>query len=34
MPVLIDAVEAGLTLGEACDVYREVYGTYSDPGMI
>lgn len=34
MPVLIDGVEAGITLGEACDVYREVFGVYRDPGTI
>lgn len=34
MPVLIDIVEAGVTLGEACDVYREVFGVYRDPGLI
>ena len=34
MPVLIDAVEAGMTIGEASDIYREVYGVYTDPGMI
>ncbi len=34
MPALIDAVDAGATLGEVSDVYREVFGTYTDPGMI
>ena len=34
MPALIDGVEAGITLGEACGVYREVYGEYRDPGTI
>jgi methylmalonyl-CoA mutase, N-terminal domain len=34
MPALIDAVDAGVTLGEVCDVYREVFGIYSDPGLI
>ena len=34
MPILIDGVDAGLTLGEVSDVYREVFGIYTDPGMI
>jgi methylmalonyl-CoA mutase N-terminal domain/subunit len=32
MPVLLDAGRAGCTLGEICDVYREVFGEYRDPG--
>ena len=31
MPALIDAVRAGATEQECCDLYREVFGTYSDP---
>jgi methylmalonyl-CoA mutase, N-terminal domain len=31
MPVLIDAAAAGATIGEACDVFREVWGRYRDP---
>jgi methylmalonyl-CoA mutase N-terminal domain/subunit len=34
VPVLIDAVDAGVTLGEVSDIYRKVFGTYSDPGML
>jgi methylmalonyl-CoA mutase, N-terminal domain len=34
MPVLIEGVEAGVTLGEASDVFREVFGVYRDPGLI
>ncbi len=34
MPVLIDGVDAGLTLGEVSDIYREVFGVYKDPGML
>ena len=34
VPVLIDAVEAGVTLGEVSDIYRRVFGVYSDPGML
>jgi methylmalonyl-CoA mutase N-terminal domain/subunit len=32
MPALIDAVQAGATEQECCDLYREVFGTYTDPG--
>jgi methylmalonyl-CoA mutase N-terminal domain/subunit len=28
MPTLIDAVDAGATLGEICDVLRAVFGTH------
>ena len=34
MPILIDGVDLGLTLGEVSEVYREVFGIYTDPGMI
>ena len=34
MPVLIDAVDKGVTLGEVSDLYREVFGIYTDPGLI
>ncbi len=34
MPVLIEAVDVGVTLGEVSDIYREVFGVYSDPGTI
>jgi len=34
MPVLIDAVDDGVTLGEVSEVFREVFGVYSDPGDI
>lgn len=34
MPALIDGVDVGVTLGEVSDIYREVYGVYSDPGLI
>jgi methylmalonyl-CoA mutase N-terminal domain/subunit len=34
VPVLIDAVADGVTLGEVSDVYRKVFGVYSDPGML
>jgi methylmalonyl-CoA mutase N-terminal domain/subunit len=34
VPILIDAVDAGVTLGEVSDVYRRVFGVYTDPGML
>jgi methylmalonyl-CoA mutase N-terminal domain/subunit len=34
VPVLIDAVAEGVTLGEVSDIYRKVFGVYSDPGML
>lgn len=34
VPVLIDAVEVGVTLGEVSDIYRNVFGVYTDPGMV
>ncbi len=33
MPYIIDAVKAYATLQEICDVWREVFGEYHDPGM-
>jgi methylmalonyl-CoA mutase N-terminal domain/subunit len=33
MPFLIEAVKAGATLQECCDVYRKVFGRYRDPGI-
>lgn len=33
MEPLIDAVRAHATLQEVCDVFRNVYGEYSDPGI-
>jgi methylmalonyl-CoA mutase, N-terminal domain len=34
IPALIAGVEAGVTLGETSDIYRDVFGVYSDPGML
>ena len=34
MPVLINAVDFGVTLGEVSDVFREVFGVYRDPGLL
>ncbi|MHC4839620.1 MAG: acyl-CoA mutase large subunit family protein [Planctomycetota bacterium] len=31
MPTVIDAVETYATVGEICDVLKEVYGTYKEP---
>jgi len=31
-PIIV-AVEAGVTLGEICDVFREVFGVYRDPAF-
>jgi len=32
MPALIEAVRAGATEQECCDLYRQVFGVYTDPG--
>jgi methylmalonyl-CoA mutase N-terminal domain/subunit len=34
MPVLVDAVKAGCTVGEVADVYRSVFGVYQDPAWL
>ena len=34
MPLIIDAVRAYATLQEICDVFRQVFGTYRDPGIV
>jgi methylmalonyl-CoA mutase N-terminal domain/subunit len=34
MPVLVEAVKAGCTVGEISDVYREAFGVYRDPAWI
>ena len=34
MPVIIEAVKADVTLGEVCDVFREVFGVYRDPVFV
>jgi len=33
MPYCIDAVKSLATLQDICDIYREVYGEYKDPGL-
>jgi len=33
MPYCIAAVKERATVGEICDVYREVFGEYRDPGL-
>jgi len=34
MPFIIDAVKEYATLQEICDVFRQVFGIYRDPGLI
>jgi methylmalonyl-CoA mutase, N-terminal domain len=34
VPPIIAAVEAGVTLGEISDVFREVFGVYRDPAFL
>jgi len=34
MPVVINAVKAGATLGEISDLFREVFGVYRDPAFL
>jgi methylmalonyl-CoA mutase, N-terminal domain len=31
---IVEAVEAGVTLGEICDVFRRVFGVYRDPAFL
>jgi methylmalonyl-CoA mutase N-terminal domain/subunit len=31
MPSILEAVKAYASVGEICDVFREVYGVYRDP---
>jgi methylmalonyl-CoA mutase N-terminal domain/subunit len=33
LPYIIDGADVGVTLGEVSDIYRDVFGVYSDPGM-
>jgi methylmalonyl-CoA mutase N-terminal domain/subunit len=33
MPFCIAAVKDHVTVQEICDVYREVFGEYRDPGL-
>ncbi len=34
MPPIIAAVKANVTLGEICDVFREIFGVYRDPVFV
>jgi methylmalonyl-CoA mutase N-terminal domain/subunit len=34
MPYLLDAVRAYATLGEICDVFREIFGTYQESSVL
>ena len=33
MPYILDCVHSYLTLGETCDVLREVFGEYKEPAI-
>jgi len=34
MPPIIDAVKAGVTLGEICQVFRDEMGEHRDPAFV
>src|SRR5690606_19951991 len=34
MPPILDAVKAYVTLGEICDVFRDVFGVHTDPAYL
>jgi methylmalonyl-CoA mutase N-terminal domain/subunit len=34
MPVTIDAVKKGVTIGEVSDVFRQVWGEHRDPAYL
>jgi len=34
VPRIVEAVQAGITLGEVSDVFREVFGVYRDPAFL
>jgi methylmalonyl-CoA mutase N-terminal domain/subunit len=34
MPAIVEAVEARVTLGEICDVFRAVYGEYRESAIL
>jgi hypothetical protein len=34
MPPLIEAVKDKVTLGEICQVFREVFGVHTDPAYL
>jgi methylmalonyl-CoA mutase N-terminal domain/subunit len=34
MPAILDAVRAYATLGEICDAFREVFGTYTETNIL
>jgi methylmalonyl-CoA mutase N-terminal domain/subunit len=34
MPAIVEAVEARVTLGEICDVFRAAYGEYRESAII
>ncbi|MGD0302186.1 MAG: methylmalonyl-CoA mutase family protein, partial [Bryobacteraceae bacterium] len=34
MPYILDAVRSYATLGEICDAFREVFGTYTETSVL
>ena len=34
MPLILDAVRAYATVGEICDAFRDVFGTYTETTVI
>jgi methylmalonyl-CoA mutase, N-terminal domain len=34
MPFILDAVRAYATVGEICDVFREVFGVYTETSVL
>ena len=34
MPFILDAVRAYATVGEICDAFREVFGTYTETAVL
>jgi len=34
MPCILDAVRAYVTVGEICDAFREVFGTYTEKSIL
>ena len=34
MPLILDAVKAYVTVGEICDAFREVFGSYTETSVV
>ena len=34
MPAIVDAVQARVTMGEICDVFRQVFGEYREQAIL